>query len=124
MAEILLIEDDKAVTRALATLLRDAGYRVTVSHTAADAMAHVQQSRPAAVLVDIHLPDLNGLVLCQKIRERLGPDVSIVIMSGDTAMENINALPFVGASYFLAKPVNPAYLIERLGEWTRGKVQA
>jgi DNA-binding response OmpR family regulator len=82
---------------------------------------YVRANGCAAALVDIHLPDLSGLVVAQKLREMLGPDAPIVVVSGDTSMEVINALPHVGATYFFSKPLNVAYLLERMKEWVGNK---
>jgi CheY-like chemotaxis protein len=115
MSEILLVEDDPLVTRALASLLSEAGYQPVVFHMGMQALEHAR-SNPAslAAVVDIHLPDLNGLIVSHKLREQYGPNVPIIVLSGDTSMENLNALPFVGATYFLSKPINGAFLLDRL----------
>jgi DNA-binding response OmpR family regulator len=68
----------------------------------------------AAAVVDIHLPDLSGLVVSQKLREILGPQTPIIVLSGDTSMTTLNSLPHVGATYFFSKPVNASYLLERM----------
>ena len=65
-------------------------------------------------MVDLHLPDLSGLVVTQKLREKLGAETPIIILSGDTSMEMLNALRHVGATYFFSKPVNSTQLIDRL----------
>ena len=75
------------------------------------------RSALVAALVDIHLPDLHGLVLSSKLRELLGPAVPIIVISGDTSMANLNALSHVGATYFLSKPLNPAALLARLKQY-------
>ena len=67
-------------------------------------------------MVDIHLPDLNGLVITQKLRDQLGPRVPIIIVSGDTSMETLNSLAHVGATYFLSKPTSPSVLLQMLGD--------
>ena len=114
---ILVVDDNRVITRALSALIRDAGYAPVAFHSGADALAFADGSRaPGAAVVDIHLPDINGLVLSQKLRERFGPDVPIVIVSGDTSMETIKSLPHVGATYFFPKPVNSNALMQRLKE--------
>jgi DNA-binding response OmpR family regulator len=116
---ILVVDDNRMVTRALSSLIHDAGYRPLACHSGADAMRVAEadgQPTPAAAIVDIHLPDINGLVLSQKLRDRFGPHTPIVIVSGDTSMETIKSLPHVGATYFFPKPVNATLLIDRLKE--------
>ena len=114
---ILVVDDNQNVTRALSFLLKDAGYRPVVFHQGQAALAFSRDEIPVAALVDIHLPDINGLVLSQKLRDQFGPDVPIIVLSGDTSMENLKSLPHVGATYFFSKPVNSASLLERLKEW-------
>jgi len=113
---ILVVDDNHMVTRALSTLIRDAGYTPVACHSGEDAMAYARHETPAAAVVDVHLPDINGLILSQKLRERFGPNAPIVVVSGDTSMETINSLSHVGATYFFPKPVNSQLLIERLKE--------
>ena len=114
---ILIVDDNERLARALATVLRNAGYEPIVHHSGAATLAYADGATPAAAMIDIHLPDISGLVLAGKLREKYGPDLPIVIVSGDTSMETINTLPHVGASYFFPKPVRADYLIERLHEW-------
>ena len=118
-ATILIVDDNHLVTRALSSLIRDAGYAPQACYSGADALAWVDRpdargTIPAAAVIDIHLPDINGLILSHKLRERFGPDTPIVVVSGDTSMETIKSLPHVGATYFFPKPVNANALLERL----------
>ena len=113
---ILLIDDNRVVTKALATLMKAAGYDSYSCHCGADALSYADGNTPAAAVVDIHLPDINGLILSRTLRDRFGPNTPIIIVSGDTSMENINSLPHAGATYFFSKPVNSGHLIERLRE--------
>jgi two-component system response regulator MtrA len=114
---VLIVDDSPVVTRALSTILRQEGYQTAVCHTGAEALGYAQSNAPAnAAVVDIHLPDLSGLILTSKLRQHLGPDRPIIILSGDTSMENIRSLPHVGATYFISKPFNPSHLIQRLRE--------
>ena len=114
---ILVVDDNHMVTRALSSLIRDAGYAPFACHSGADALAFAHgDAIPGAAVVDIHLPDINGLVLSQKLRDRFGPDTPIVVVSGDTSMETIKSLPHVGATYFFPKPVNSNALMQRLRE--------
>jgi DNA-binding response OmpR family regulator len=112
--QILVVDDNRTVTRAMSVLIRDAGFEPVACHTGAEAIHHTDGALPSAAVVDIHLPDINGLILSQKLRERLGPDAPIVVVSGDTSMETLKSLPHVGATYFFPKPVSSSQLIARL----------
>ena len=119
--KILVVDDNALTARALAKVLKAAHYDPAVMLRGADALQFARENRCAAAFVDIHLPDLNGLVVSQKLREIFGPAAPIIVLSGDTSMEVINALPHVGATYFFSKPINAPHLLERLGQWLAGQ---
>jgi CheY-like chemotaxis protein len=119
---ILVVDDDPVVGRAMEVLLGREGFSTTICKTGSEAMSNVNDQQFVAAIVDIHLPDMNGLALSQHLRISMGPARPIVILSGDNSMETIRSLPHTGATYFFAKPVNAVRLIEQLKEWTRAIV--
>src|SRR5947209_524106 len=82
---ILVVDDNKATAKALAALLASAGYDAAICYRGADAIDAAANGPFAAAFVDIHLPDIHGLVVSQKLRERWGHQVPILILSGDTS---------------------------------------
>jgi len=117
---ILIVDDSPSITRALARLLEEEGYQTSVCHNGATAMDTVKRYPFAAAVVDIHLPDISGLVLSTQLRMVLGPERPIIILSGDTSGETIGSLKYVGATYFLSKPLNSDHFMERLREMVGG----
>ncbi len=113
---ILVVDDNPIVTRSLSALLKTAGYAAVACHSGGEALLSISGTTFGAAVVDIHLPDMNGLVLSQKLREGFGPKTPIIVVSGDTSMEMIKSLSHVGATYFFSKPVNANLLLERLKE--------
>ena len=109
---VLIVDDSEAMTRGLQKLFREAGFRPYTFSAGLPAMAYAGIHKPSAAVVDIHLPDISGLVVSQRLREILGPTAPIVELSGDGSMELLNALPHVGATYFFRKPVSGAVLLE------------
>jgi CheY-like chemotaxis protein len=114
---VLVVDDNELVTHSLRIRLGEAGYDVTALESGLEALKHAQFSRFDAAIIDVHLNDLSGLVLTQRLRELFGNDTPIIVLSGDTSMETINSLPLVGATYFIPKPVQSAQLIEQLRQW-------
>src|SRR4051812_22356694 len=114
---VLVVDDNEVFAHAVAKLLRNQGWRVKVCYNGLDALREVECEVLAAAVVDIHLPDISGLVLTAKLRDRYGPKLPIIVLSGDTSMENLRSLPHVGASYFISKPFNSEHLVERLREF-------
>ena len=122
--KILIVDDSKPTARALSVLLTNARYDTAIAFRGADALETARTGGPfAAAIVDIHLPDISGLLVSQQLREFVGPDMPIIVLSGDTSMQTLNSLPHVGATYFYSKPVNSTQLLERLREWVDGKSQ-
>jgi two-component system sensor histidine kinase RpfC len=113
---VLLVDDDLIVVRAMEKILRRSGFVPVGCKDGNDALSKLDAGFDAAV-VDIHLPDMSGLTLAQQFRERIGPNMPIVILSGDTSIETLRALPEAGATHFFSKPVQTGVLIERLREW-------
>jgi len=116
---VLVVDDNEEVAHALAKLLNHEGWRVRISYSGVDALKQIECEMLSAAVVDIHLPDISGLVLSSKLREKYGPKLPIIVLSGDTSMENIRSLEHVGATYFISKPINSDHLVERLREFAR-----
>ncbi|MBC8107228.1 MAG: response regulator [Anaerolineae bacterium] len=114
--KVLVVEDDVTAARALRIILKDAGYEPTICHSGNEALERARGDHPAAAMIDVHLPDLSGLILAQQIRQIVGKDIPIIMVSGDTSMETLNSLQHVGATYFLSKPLNRKSLIELMKE--------
>src|SRR6185369_12375145 len=66
---ILLVDDEIAIQRAVAPLLRSRGYDVEVAGTGRDAVSAVVDRRPDLVVLDLGLPDLDGIEVCRRIRQ-------------------------------------------------------
>ena len=114
---VLVVDDSPHTAKALAALLRSANFHPMVFYNGETALEAVKNTVPTAAVIDIHLPDINGLILSQKLRDLMGPEKPIIILSGDTSMTTLKSLPHVGATYFFSKPVNGAQLIDRLRQW-------
>jgi len=109
----ILIVDDSAVTlRGLCSLFLSGGYQPASFQEGLTAITFAREHKPAGAVIDIHLPDISGLLVSKELREILGPDAPIVVLSGDASMEVLNSLPRVGATYFFQKPVNGSLLLQ------------
>ncbi len=111
-ALILLVDDEKAIQRAMVPLLRSRGYAVSTAETGNDALAAVDAERPDLVVLDLGLPDMDGTVVCQRIRER--SDVPILVLSArPTERDRVAALD-LGADDYVTKPFGPEELLARV----------
>ena len=99
---VLLIEDDLDLASMLSDALQARNYRVWHVATAAEAELLVDRVRPDVIILDLILPDGNGLVLCDSLRERTGAPV--IIASGSKRKGDPELGVRLGAAAFIAKP--------------------
>src|SRR5437763_8509771 len=78
-ATILMVEDDRAITSALKEALEQSGYRVHIAEDGAQAKSMMAETHPDLVLLDLMLPDVDGLILCADLK--MQADVPIIICS-------------------------------------------
>jgi two-component system KDP operon response regulator KdpE len=109
---VLVVEDEPQIARSLRAILRSAGYDVTEASTAAAALESAALRPPDAVLLDLLLPDGNGLDVCRRLREWSQVPVLVVSAVGDEG-EKIDALD-AGADDYVTKPFNAGELLARL----------
>ncbi len=111
-AALLLVEDEPPVQRATAALLRSRGYAVTIAPTAADALAAVDLEPPSLVLLDLGLPDMDGVDVCREIRNRADVPILVLTVRGDERSK-VKALD-AGADDYVTKPFSPEELMARI----------
>ncbi len=104
--QVLIIEDDPVASRGLQRHLVADQHSVYQAYTCADARRLVREERPDVVIVDLTLPDGNGLDLVSDIRE-FDPDVGIVVLTGSTEGSDMNEALRRGATSYLRKPADP-----------------
>jgi DNA-binding response OmpR family regulator len=108
----LVIEDDARMSRILSLELRRAGWEVTAETTGRLGLARAVADPHDAVILDLSLPDLDGLAVCRALRE--ASDVPIVILTARGDVEDrVHGLD-AGADDYLVKPFAPAELLARL----------
>lgn len=110
---VLVVEDDQAVAELLRTLLGDeCGWSVTVAHSAAAARAAFRRTSPEVLVLDINLPDGNGLQLLEGLRrEPQWHAPAVVLISAVTWQPGIQRAISSGAR-FIAKPFDVDDLVE------------
>lgn len=109
---ILLVEDDLRLAEMIRQYLGEAGYAVAHAATGRDGLAaHARQAADAIVL-DLMLPDMNGLDVCRAIRDRSGTPILMLTARGDP-LDRVVGLE-LGADDYLPKPFEPRELLARL----------
>ena len=118
-ASVLVVEDDAAIGEGLVAVLRDEGYDVRLAATAAGALAQAENAPPQLVLLDLGLPDADGLSVCRQIRGRF-PDTKIVVVTARTDEADVVVGFDTGANDYVGKPFRLAELLARVRAQLRG----
>jgi len=115
---VLVVEDDPAISRMLEIELGEAGYRVELAATASDALSAVEQEEPDLIVLDLRLPDVDGLSVCRQLR-RGGKRMPILMLTAlDRVGDRVLGLD-AGADDYLPKPFAVEELLARLRALTR-----
>ncbi|MEO1667628.1 MAG: response regulator [Chloroflexota bacterium] len=106
MAKILVIDDEELTLEMLSTFLRISGHEALPALDSAAGWAILNSDDPEAILLDIQLPDKNGLVMCRELRENPETADLPIIMISAHAPPLIQEAMEAGATTYLAKPIN------------------
>jgi len=116
---LLLVDDDASVLRAIGDYFERIGYEVWRDGTGEQAMETFHRVRPDVVLLDLHLPDSNGLVVLERLRRE---GAAVILLTGQGDIETAVKAMLLGAENFLTKPVDMTHLaaaIARVAEKVR-----
>jgi DNA-binding response OmpR family regulator len=109
---ILIVEDESSIASFVALYLKNAGYSVRTVAKGADALDQVSSDPPSLTILDLMLPDIDGIEVCRRIRKT--SDVPILMLTArDEDVDKIIGLE-VGADDYLTKPFNPRELVARV----------
>jgi len=109
---VLVVEDEASIASFVALYLKNAGYIVKAVANGTDALAQVEAEQPALIVLDLMLPDMDGIEVCRRIRQRR--DVPILMLTArDEDIDKIIGLE-VGADDYMTKPFNPRELVARV----------
>jgi two-component system KDP operon response regulator KdpE len=113
-ARILVVDDEPEITRALRSILTAHGFEPVLAATVAEGLDQIQRRRPDLLLLDLVLPDGNGLDVTRTIRQDLQLDLPIIVLSAHGEEESkVQALD-LGADDFLTKPFGVKELLARM----------
>ena len=116
---IVILEDDPSIGRSVLQALEDRGYSVELHASASSATAKLEDDPPDLVLLDVGLPDIDGLTLCRWIRDA-NPDLPIILVTArDTDIDIVVGLD-AGATDYVAKPFSMSVLLARVRAHLRG----
>lgn len=112
MSRILLVEDDARLAAMVCDYLGEAGFRLSSTASGAEAQRLVQRDAFDAVILDLMLPDMDGLEVCRRLRAESNIPVLMLTARGDP-LDRVVGLE-LGADDYLPKPFEPRELLARL----------
>ena len=108
---ILIVEDEEFVLALMGAYLSEAGFKISLAANGRQMLALIDKEKVDLILLDLGLPDEDGLVLTRQIRAR--SSVPIIVLTGRTAHEDRLAALEMGADDYLTKPCDPREIVLR-----------
>ena len=112
MANILVVDDELGIRDLLSEILNDEGHQVEVAENAAQARAARLRDRPDLVLLDIWMPDTDGVTLLKEWSSTGALTMPVIMMSGHATIDTAVEATKIGASAFLEKPITLQKLLK------------
>ncbi|MGE5222064.1 MAG: response regulator [Omnitrophica WOR_2 bacterium] len=112
---ILIVEDETDLCMVLTTIFQRAGYATSYAPTAREAITVLLDHPIHLVLLDLNLPDRDGMSLLAEIR-LLDPYLPVVILTADPSMDKVTEALYKGVSDYVLKPFSPDYILNRVSE--------
>jgi CheY-like chemotaxis protein len=119
--QILHVDDDPDIRLMMSACLREFGYLVATAATNAEALELAKRIKFDLFILDVRLPDGNGIELCQKVNQ-LQPDSPVVYYSAYASNEEQKAALSVAGDAYLKKPVSVRVLEQTIAELLEGKL--
>lgn len=111
-SNVLVVEDETSIASFISLYLKNAGYTVRTATTGGAALNAVAGEMPSLILLDLNLPDMDGIEICRRVRKT--SDVPILMLTArDEDVDKIIGLE-VGADDYMTKPFNPRELVARV----------
>jgi len=112
---IMIIDDDRSFTEAASLLLRDHGYEVQQALTGQAVIAESSEQPPDLVIIDVHLPDIDGVDVAHELRQT-HPGTPVILISSDDSRETVTRCTAIDYCSFLPKPLVPEKLMTAIAD--------
>lgn len=114
---VLVADDDEDILVLVRTVLERAGYEVVAARDGAEAIAAAQQRRPDLAVLDVSMPELDGLEVLRRLRaDASTSDVPVLLLSARVQEDDVARGFATGASAYVQKPFSPRELSDRVSE--------
>ena len=113
--KILIVDDDQLMRKLLEYIIKKAGYKVSVADDGSNALKIVKKDKPDLIISDVEMPKLNGLELCQKLKENFDTKlIPIILITSNTQIQDKLSGLRSGADDYFIKPLHLKNLLTRV----------
>ena len=115
MARIFVIDDDEQLLRMVGLMLERGGHNITLINNPLDGLEQIKADKPDLLVLDVMMPNMDGLTVCEKLRAQAETAVlPIILLSARTSPESVKDGMEAGATRYLGKPISREELIQTL----------
>ena len=115
--KVLIIEDDRSAARLAEYTLEQAGYEVITAYDGFDGLDKAVTEGPDLIILDVMLPGLDGYEVCHQLRQKSETATLPILMISAKARDDDRDIGLrVGADDYMAKPVDPSVIIQKVGD--------
>jgi len=109
---VLIIDDDEAIAEPLRLRLERQGFGTLVANSGRQALELARSRRPDCITLDLGLPDVDGLALCQQlVDDETTSEIPVIIVSGQDGPDIVRQSRAAGCHYYVRKPYDPNVLL-------------
>ncbi len=116
---ILFAEDDRRLRKLYTDALKASGYNVITATDGVEALELLHTVKPKLLLLDVMMPNLNGIETCRRARKMIGSEVPIVFLTALDQLSNLHDGIAAGGDDYIVKSEGVATIIHRVGQWMR-----
>ena len=109
MKRLLVVDDEREICEFLKTFFEDRDFQVVTAVSGAEAVAEVDKREPQVVLLDVHMPGMDGMNVLRQIKQK-HPNVKVIMVTALETREKIEEAMRLGADNYITKPLSLEYL--------------
>ena len=115
--KILVVDDEPFILKSLTFVLKKEGFKVDVASNGLEAIDKIKNEKPDIIFLDIMMPKMNGLEVCQWLRnEPEFKDIYVIILTAKGQEADREKGLSLGANEYMTKPFSPSYVVKRIKE--------
>jgi DNA-binding response OmpR family regulator len=121
---VMVVDDDANLRRIYHDVLTAHGYSVILAKSGEECLALLHRTVPKVLVLDIMMPDLDGIETCRRARKMVGENMPILFLTAADSMETVRSCLEAGGDDYLMKSGSPAPLVERVNRLSNTNKQA